>query len=620
MSNVIDYKFTADALGTFASARDQALKLGYPFIPLDIYLYTLYGDPQSPVYQYGVRCLSKESYDIIKQEVLRSHLIAPKIEYQYEDYTIGAATYTFDIEIIPLLNHAYSIAVSNVGPGEEPYITFSYLIEAFSSYFEAYFGSIISTIESRALKAAEKTSESGEFAVPEALSGFLEDMGEIVNGTTMADCEICGRDEEIWEIVKILLKMRKSNVILIGDPGVGKTAVMEKLTWMIKTETCPVDFIGYHVLILNVTSLISGTKYRGEAEDRFKLLVNYLKATEKIILFIDEIHMIMGAGQVEGGSIDLSNSLKAVLARDNVRVVGATTTDEYNKYLSRDGALDRRFETLEIKEPKSYEVPAMIANQVKKLEGHHKVTISDELVKSVVFYAAVYNYRIKNPDRTLDLLEKCMVNAHLAGKTEVEFVDIQNSFNANKKLFAKMSDADKKSIAYHEVGHFLVTKYSPKLIDQIVLAISIIPANDFLGVNVLEPVEEAMLLKDRAYFIQEIGASLGGRIAEQLYTKTLSSGASTDLEHANTLAKAMVTKYSLDPDLKNRTFDISQNGMMTPHLGDLLNDKVSAIIEEATKYATEIIEAHKEELVTLVNALLDKGILSMEEIDKLISR
>ena len=129
-----------------------------------------------------------------------------------------------------------------------------------------------------------------------------------------------------------------------------------------------------------------------------------------------------------------------------------------------------------------------------------------------------------------------------------------------------------------------------------------------------------MLLKDRAYFIQEIGASLGGRIAEQLYTKTLSSGASTDLEHANTLAKAMVTKYSLDPDLKNRTFDISQNGMMTPHLGDLLNDKVSAIIEEATKYATEIIEAHKEELVTLVNALLDKGILSMEEIDKLISR
>ena len=620
MSTIIDYKFTADALGTFASARDQAIKLGYPFIPLDIYLYALYSDPSSPVYQYGVRCLSKKEYDIIKQEILRSHLIEPHIEYKYEDYTIGATTYTFDIEIIPLLNHAQNIAVSNVGPDEEPYITFPYLIEAFSTYFGTYFDSIITTIESRALKAAEKTSTTSEFAVPEALSGFLENMGEIVSGTSMADCEICGRDEEIWEIFKILLKMRKSNVILIGDPGVGKTAVMEKLTWMIETKACPADFIGYHVLILNVTSLISGTKYRGEAEDRFKLLVNYLKSTEKIILFIDEIHMIMGAGQVEGGSIDLSNSLKAVLARDNVRVVGATTTDEYNMYLSRDGALDRRFETLEIKEPKSYEVPAMVENQVRKLEKHHKVTISDELVKSVVFYAAVYNYRIKNPDRTLDLLEKCMVNARLAGKKVVEFVDIQNSFNANKKLFAKMSEEDKKSIAYHEVGHFLVTVFSPKLIDQIILAISIIPANDFLGINVLEPVEEARLLKDRSYFIQEIGASLGGRIAEQRYTKTLSSGASSDLEHANVLAKAMVTKYSLDPELKNRTYDLSQNGMMTPHLGDLLNDKVNAIIEEATKYATEVIEQHKDELNILVNALLDKGILSKEEIDKLISR
>ena len=615
MSNVIDYKFTADALGTFASARDQAIRLGYTFIPLDIYLYTLYGDPQSPVYQYGVRSTSKETYDSIKQEVLRSHLIGPNTEYQLDEYTIGAATYTLDIEIIPLLNHAYTIAVTSIRPDEEPYISFQTLIEAFSSYFETYFGSIISTIESHALKVTE-TATSTEFAVPEALSGFLEDMGQIVNGTSMADCEICGRDEEIWEIIKVLLKMRKSNVILIGDPGVGKTAVMEKLTWMIETKECPADFIGYHVLILNVTSLISGTKYRGEAEDRFKLLVNYLKATEKIILFIDEIHMIMGAGQVEGGSIDLSNALKAVLARDNVRVIGATTTDEYNKYLSRDGALDRRFETLEIKEPKSYEVPPMIENQVKKLEKHHKVTISEGLVKSVVFYAAVYNYRIKNPDRTLDLLEKSMVNAHLAGKTEVEFVDIQNSFNANKKLFEKMSEEDKKSIAYHEMGHYLVTRFSPKLTDQVVLAVSIIPANDFLGVNVLEPVEEARLLKDRSYFIQEIGASLGGRIAEQLYTKTLSSGASSDLERANSLAKAMVTEYSLDPELKNRTYDLSPSGMMTPHLGDLLNEKVNAIIEEATKYATDVIESHKDELIKLVNALLSEGILSKEEIDK----
>lgn len=464
-------------------------------------------------------------------------------------------------------------------------------------------------------------SHSTFFSIPNNLAGFLTVMNDKYSPDEK-DCPILGREEETEVLIKILAKVTKRNAILVGPPGVGKTALVEKFTWQIVTGKCHEKFKDSKIIALDVNSLVAGTKYRGAAEERFKGLINFLEDNPNCILFIDEIHTILGAGACRDGDLDLANALKPILARGNTQVIGATTSEEYDKYFSKDGALKRRFEKINVREPHTDELYDMIKNQIAHLEEIHHTSISRELVDFAILNASCFNYETKNPDRTLDLLDRSMAGAELRGKIAVDKSDILENFTIRKKQFDIMPDNRKRATAFHEAGHYIVQRFSSELQHYNTLAISIIPAEDYLGVNVYEEDEYATPSTDREFYIQLIGRLLGGRRAEKMYTGKLSSGASSDLTKATRIAKDMVTRYGLDEDFTEDRVYLreSKNPMYTDNIIEKINVEIDKILKEAQEYANELLSEHKNELEVLVEELMAKGILSKVELDAIFEK
>ena len=456
------------------------------------------------------------------------------------------------------------------------------------------------------------------FSIPSSLAGFLTVMN---NDYSPSDkkCNILGREEETEQLIRILAKATKKNAILVGPPGVGKTAIVEKFTWSVVTGNCHERFKNSKIISLDVTSIIAGTQYRGSAENRFKDLVEYLKANPDCILFIDEIHSILGAGACKDGELDLANSLKPILARGDTQVIGATTSEEYEKYFSKDGALKRRFEKIEVREPHVDELYDMIKNQISLLEKFHNVTISRELIDFAILNASCFNYETKNPDRTLDLLDRAMAGAELKNKHVIDKSDILENFAIRRKQFDKMTDNKKIATAYHEAGHYIIQRFSSELQNYRTLAISIMPAEDYLGVNVYEEDEYATPYTNKKFYIQLIARLLGGRLAEKTYSGELSSGAFSDLTKATRIAKDMVTRYGLDENFTQDRVYLreSKNPMYTDRVIDKINKEIDSILKEAREYALEILKEHKNELDMLVKELTLKGMLSKNEIDSI---
>lgn len=269
-------------------------------------------------------------------------------------------------------------------------------------------------------------------------------------------CSILGRDKECETIWKTMQKKTKRNVILVGEPGVGKSSIAKKITHDIVNGNCPESFKNCIVVSVDVNSTIAGTIYRGQAEERFKKMIDFLEKTDNVILFIDEVHTILGAGSCKDGEMDLANALKPILAEEKVRVIGATTSEEYEKYFSKDGALKRRFRPIKVKEPTSKKVYSMLRNAISDLSAYHGVKISKPMVEYIVLISSCFNYETKNPDRTIDLVDLAMVTAKTEGKNAVDKESVLKNFDINFEKFEKMDYKIKKSTAYHEAGHYLI--------------------------------------------------------------------------------------------------------------------------------------------------------------------
>ncbi len=224
---------------------------------------------------------------------------------------------------------------------------------------------------------------------------------------------VVGREKEINQVVEVLLRRTKNNPVLVGDPGVGKTAIVEGLAQRIVNKEVPPELQDKEIWSIDMGSLLAGSKYRGEFEERLKALLNEVKEKGNVILFIDEIHTIVGAGKAEG-AVDAGNIMKPALARGEIRVIGATTVDEYRKYIEKDPALERRFQPIYVEEPTVEEAQEILKGLRPKLEQHHKVKISDEAIESAVKLTKRFVTFRKLPDKAIDALDQASARKKLS--------------------------------------------------------------------------------------------------------------------------------------------------------------------------------------------------------------
>ncbi len=222
---------------------------------------------------------------------------------------------------------------------------------------------------------------------------------------------VIGRDKETERLIRILSRKNKNNPCLIGEAGVGKTAIVEGLALRIATGNVPDILIGKEIICVDLTSMVSGTKYRGDFEERIKAVINEAANNKTVILFIDEIHTIVGAGAAEG-AIDAANILKPQLSRGEIQLIGATTFSEYHKYIERDAALERRFQPITVEETTEQETEEILHGLKARYEKHHNVKIDDEAISACVKYSTRYIQDRFLPDKALDVLDEACARAN----------------------------------------------------------------------------------------------------------------------------------------------------------------------------------------------------------------
>lgn len=286
------------------------------------------------------------------------------------------------------------------------------------------------------LTKASKTStllKWGRDLTEEAASGTFDDL--------------CDRPKQMENLLMILQRKQKANPVLTGHAGVGKTALVELLARDLARDEVPERLIGTHLFELSMGKLLAGTKYRGEFEQRFEDVMKALRKAEPAILFIDEFHLVWGAGRAEGAPMDAANMLKPLLNRGALRIIGATTSDEYHRYITRDPALERRFEELKLEEPDADLLSQMVAKQKEGLEEHHGIAIPDTIVSRAIELANLHLPNLHQPDKTISLLDSSAVRAANRGAAELTEDDLLQTLEAQTgRSLTKLDDAQRISL------------------------------------------------------------------------------------------------------------------------------------------------------------------------------
>ncbi|RNE09637.1 Negative regulator of genetic competence ClpC/MecB [Lacticaseibacillus paracasei] len=272
------------------------------------------------------------------------------------------------------------------------------------------------------------------------LDGLARDLTQMARENRMDP--VVGRDKEVRRLIQILARRTKNNPVLIGEPGVGKTAIAEGFAEKIVSNKVPDDMVNKRLMMLDMGSLVAGTKYRGEFEDRLKKIIDEIYKDGNVILFIDELHTLIGAGGAEG-AIDASNILKPALARGELQLIGATTLDEYQKYIEKDAALERRFATIQVDEPTEEEAEQILKGLRPRYEAHHGVTITDEALHQAVVLSSRYITTRFLPDKAIDLVDES------AAKVRLDKANVETKADKLQDELAKLV-ADKEDAIDHQ--------------------------------------------------------------------------------------------------------------------------------------------------------------------------
>ena len=262
---------------------------------------------------------------------------------------------------------------------------------------------------------------------------------------------IIGREEELYRTIQILSRRTKNNPCLIGEPGVGKTAIAEGLALKIAAGNVPARLLDKEIYLLDLTGLVAGTQFRGQFESRVKGLIKEIKTAGNIILFIDEIHNLVGAGDSSEGSMNAANILKPALSRGEIQVIGATTFKEYRKYIEKDAALERRFQPVIIEEPSLLETERVLLGVKKYYEGYHNVTIPDSIISKIVRLSERYVNDRFLPDKAIDLLDEACACSSLAN-TAIDQLYIVNKKIADSQIEIEKLESNLENIDYEKLA------------------------------------------------------------------------------------------------------------------------------------------------------------------------
>ena len=270
------------------------------------------------------------------------------------------------------------------------------------------------------------------------LDNFCRDVSKAVEKGEIDP--VVGREKEIKRVSQILSRRKKNNPVLIGEPGVGKTSIVEGLAQLIKDGNAPRTLINKKIYSLDLASIVAGTKYRGQFEERMKAVLEECKANPDVVLFIDELHTIVGAGNASG-SLDASNIFKPALARGELQVIGATTLDEYRENIEKDGALTRRFQQVLVEEPTLEETKVILNNIKEKYENHHKVKYTDEAIEECVKLSARYIMDRSMPDKAIDVLDEAGATTNVGVEKPENIKELESKI---KEINEKKKDVVKK--------------------------------------------------------------------------------------------------------------------------------------------------------------------------------
>ena len=272
---------------------------------------------------------------------------------------------------------------------------------------------------------------------------------------------VVGRDNEVKRIAQILSRKKKNNVVIVGDAGVGKSALVEKLALLVNKGECPTNLLDKRIVSLDLTSLVAGTKYRGQFEERIKAILTELQQAPNVIVFIDELHTMVGAGNASG-SMDAANILKPALARGEIQCIGATTFDEYKKNIEKDGALVRRFQKIILSEPTESETVEILNNLKSSYESYHNVEYTDGVIDVIVKLTKRFMTDRQFPDKAIDIMDELGSEKKISNKIPESIEKIKNKIEEirlkklevvktqNYEVAAKLRDEEKKTNSLYE--------------------------------------------------------------------------------------------------------------------------------------------------------------------------
>lgn len=365
----------------------------------------------------------------------------------------------------------------------------------------------------------------------------------VIGEQIKSDNILIGRDKEINEIIQILLRKNKNNPILIGEAGVGKSAIVEELSRRIDSNLVPPKLKGKKIISLDMASMLSNTKYRGEFETRLNNIIKEVKKNKNIILFIDEIHTIVKTGGGEG-SIDAANILKPYLANDKIKIIGATTTYEYEKFISPDKALKRRFQSVMVVEPNELETKNILLGVKKIYEDFHNVKITESNIDYIVSLANKYIYTNHNPDKSLDVLDM------VASKVNMESELQENSFKCNEYL----NNKDYKNAYYLRKNNKKKLTIKNKDIEETIMSIT--------GINLIKQkdIDNLCHILNNRFGINNMNRIFENRLNSNKVLSFTLKGKDKNIKEEIVKTIVSTLKYNyLELDLKDYVSDTSIN-------------------------------------------------------------